>query len=466
MQRTALEDLAYKMQLEGQGGASGTAIPLAQARAYLPQRVTVSGRQWDVTPDVLLRLAAAASLVQIGLDERGNWRDARFWHQLLQEYFAAGELERRFAVGEDLAALWRWPYWLESKMPRWERPRGNDDPLPPPPGSGWEETAVLLAGLSGNPSRLVEAIVQANPVLAGRCLAESGAVVDEAVRSQVQEALLKTMRDVEVALRVRIAAGNVLGDLGDPRFGGPYLLPEFITIPAGPFMMGSNEYEGELPIHPVDLGEYAMARYPVTNAQYAVFVEATGREPPRHFQGNHPPPGKGNHPIVNVTWRDAVTYCEWLSGETGLAVRLPSEAEWEKAAGWDEKRQKKLEYPWGDGWDERRCNTEELSIWDTTPVGIFPHGASPYGCLDMAGNVWEWTISLWGDYWLFGSEFKYPYDPADGRENLEAGDHALRVLRGGSFSRNRYAAGCAVRLWFAPYDRHRFDGFRVCVVSQ
>jgi iron(II)-dependent oxidoreductase len=119
-------------------------------------------------------------------------------------------------------------------------------------------------------------------------------------------------------------------------------------------------------------------------------------------------------------------------------------------------------YPWGDEWDKTKCNTIELGLGATTPVGIFPNGASPYGCLDMAGNVWEWTISLWGK--SYGSpEFKYPYNPTDGREDLKAGNDLLRVLRGGSFNDFRDHARCASRDWFNPDGENYLIGFRVVV---
>jgi formylglycine-generating enzyme required for sulfatase activity len=145
-------------------------------------------------------------------------------------------------------------------------------------------------------------------------------------------------------------------------------------------------------------------------------------------------------------------------------VRLPSEAEWEKAAcgglpspsegeGLGARVETRI-YPWGDDWDETRCNTSELGLGGTTPVGIFPEGASPYGCLDMAGNVWEWT----------GSHYKeYPYDRADGRENLEAGDDVSRVLRGGSWLDYRIYARCAYRDGLIPDGRWDYYGFRIVV---
>src|SRR5207249_3699107 len=99
-----------------------------------------------------------------------------------------------------------------------------------------------------------------------------------------------------------------------------------------------------------------------------------------------PPKGKASHPVVHVSWHDVRAYCEWLSKVTGKAIRLPTEAEWEKAARGDKD---KRTYPWGDVFDSAKCNSRELGLGDTSPVGVFPAGASPYGVLDVAGNVWE-----------------------------------------------------------------------------
>ena len=119
--------------------------------------------------------------------------------------------------------------------------------------------------------------------------------------------------------------------------------------------------------------------------------------------------------MVNVSWQDAQAYCQWLSEKTGKSYRLPSEAEWEKAARGADGRV----YPWGNEWDAAKCNTRESKIQGTSPVGQFSTlGDSPSGCADMVGNVWEWTLSLWGPD-SDSPKYRYPYDPADGREVQE-----------------------------------------------
>jgi formylglycine-generating enzyme required for sulfatase activity len=243
--------------------------------------------------------------------------------------------------------------------------------------------------------------------------------------------------------------------------------PEMVLIPAGDFLMGSDPSvdkdarDEERPQHTLSLPDYHLAKTPVTNAQYAAFVQATGHQQPKHWKalfrkGGNPPRGKEDHPVVNVSWHDAVAYCNWLAEVTGRPYRLPSEAEWEKGARGTDGRI----YPWGNRWDAKRCNTVERRKLDTTPVGAYPEGASPYGLLDMAGNVWEWTRSLWGEDWEEPS-FKYPYDPDDGREDLEAPDTVFRVLRGGAWSSNRVFARCVGRGRYGPDDSVNHFGFRL-----
>ena len=163
-----------------------------------------------------------------------------------------------------------------------------------------------------------------------------------------------------------------------------------------------------------------------------------------------------NHPVTHVSWHDAVAFCEWLTKATGRAFRLPSEAEWEKAARGGDGRI----YPWGnEAPDESRCNFN-MNVKDTTPVGQYsPAGDSPYGCVDMAGNVWEWTRSLWG---------KDSDKPSSGIPTGQAGRAGgfvrgddTRVLRGGSFDLEQRGVRCAFRGGASRRPRRQL-GFRVC----
>ena len=231
--------------------------------------------------------------------------------------------------------------------------------------------------------------------------------------------------------------------------------PEMIPIPAGEFLMGSDPSRdehaenNEQPQDTLYLPDYYIANTPVTNAQYAAFVHATRHDLPKHWRHGKPPRGEEDHPVAFVTWYDAVAYCRWLSKVTDKAYRLPSEAEWEKAARGTDGRI----YPWGNQPPHvGKCNFG-MNVGSTTPVGRYsPRGDSPYGCADMAGNVWEWTRSLYR-YYL--------YDPGDGRENLGAGRDVARVLRGGNFGCEGWVVRCAYRCWIDPIYGDKSDGFRV-----
>ena len=228
---------------------------------------------------------------------------------------------------------------------------------------------------------------------------------------------------------------------------------ELVRVPAGEFLMGSDPAEDEhasdweQPQHTIDLPEFAIGKYPITNAQYAAFVQANGHRAPKHWEDGEIPSGKKDHPVRYVSWHDAMAFCEWLSQETGKGFVLPSEAEWEKAARGADGRI----YPWGDEFPTAElCNFND-NVGDTTPVGNYsPEGDSPYECADMAGNVLEWTRSLWGE--------DYPYDPGDGREDLEAAGR--RVLRGGAFYDFSRYVRCAFRYYRLPHYRDRHNGFR------
>ncbi len=264
----------------------------------------------------------------------------------------------------------------------------------------------------------------------------------------------------------------------------PGVMMTFVRVPAGVFLMGSDKkkdsdaYSDELPQHEVHLEEYWMGKYPVTNAQYKAFVDATGHRAPMYWGKGKAFPGKENHPVVRVNWHDALAFCHWASEVTGERIALPSEAEWEKAARGglqipdpqspnypitqpsDSLIPNPLParlYPWGDqSPTDNLCNFA-MNIGHTTPVGRYsPQGDSPYGCADMAGNVWEWTRSLWGkDWWT--PDFKYPYTPTDGREELRG--RGLRMLRGASFRLDRRGMRCAFRYWSAYLPNIRFDYF-------
>ena len=252
----------------------------------------------------------------------------------------------------------------------------------------------------------------------------------------------------------RAQAGTALAALGDPRD-----LEELVAIPEGTFWMGEDKGSGfsyidNDPRHPVTLSTYKIGKYPVTVGQWQRFVQATG------FKGSENAlKSPANHPVVSVSWLDAQEFCRWLTvewrkcGKIGPdeIVRLSTEAEWEKAASWDEDKGKKRIYSWGDDPDPGKANVSETGIGGTCAVGIFPAGASPYGCLDMAGNVWEWTQS---------KPEKYPYK-LDKREELDR--DSRRVLRGGAWGSSEGSARCAYRDGNRPVFRGGSVGLRVVV---
>ena len=169
---------------------------------------------------------------------------------------------------------------------------------------------------------------------------------------------------------------------------------EMLRVPAGKFIMGTDaRLSDEGPQHTVQLPSYWIDKYEVTNLQYQQFIEATGKRAPDHFANRTFPSGKADHPVTFVSWHDANSYCAWAG------KRLPTDQEWEKAARGTDGRM----FPWGSQFDINQVNTpvrwERLKqAGDTTPVGAFPGGASPYGALDMSGNVWEWTASWYSAY--------------------------------------------------------------------
>ncbi len=216
---------------------------------------------------------------------------------------------------------------------------------------------------------------------------------------------------------------------------------EMMLVPAGKFVMG----EGSV-AHEVYLDSFYIDRYPVTNADYKKFVDATKHSAPPHWQNGKIPQGKENHPVVNVTWDDANAYAQWAG------KRLPTEAEWEKAASWDEIKKQKRVYPWGNDFDASKCNSSESGIGGTTPVGKYsPQGDSFYGVADMAGNVWEWCADWYDENYYKNSPKENPKGPASGQ---------YRVLRGGSWYFDRYGVGAAARYLGGPGDRGADVGFR------
>ncbi len=164
------------------------------------------------------------------------------------------------------------------------------------------------------------------------------------------------------------------------REGALRLLDSTVEVPSGEVLIGEE-------LEPVQVDEFQIGRYPVTNAQYQRFIQGTGHRAPKGWEANAHAEGRGDHPVAWVDTNDAETYASWAGG------RLPRFEEWQRAVRGDDDRL----FPWGYEVDKPRCNTAELRAGDTTPVGAFPDGISPFGCYDMLGNVWEWTSTPFDD---------------------------------------------------------------------
>jgi formylglycine-generating enzyme required for sulfatase activity len=276
----------------------------------------------------------------------------------------------------------------------------------------------------------------------------------------------------------RAAAGDALAVMSDDRAGVGVRadgVPDIVWCPVegGEFIMGNTKqsdnmaYSDEEPQHRPALPAFEISKYPITNAQFAAFVQDGGYTDKRwrncwtqaglKWKGNRADPDRyggvydlPNHPVVMVTWYEAVAFCHWLGRKLGRPVSLPSEAQWERAARHTDARR----YPWGDKLTPDHANYDQTGIGTTTAVGIFPQGASQCGALDMSGNVWEWCQTKWRN--------NYESPPDD---NPEKGIDIMRVVRGGSFNDNARLVRCALRYRYNPLDRLRNFGFRVVVAS-
>lgn len=209
-------------------------------------------------------------------------------------------------------------------------------------------------------------------------------------------------------------------------------------VPAGKFLMGNDDQDSEKPVHELHLESFYVSKYPCTNEDYKLYLDANS-------QAFEIPPGKSSHPVVGVSWYDARDYARWAN------MRLLTEAEWEKAASHNPITFKKHQYPWGNEFSTEKCNTKEQGLDATTPVGSYsPIGDSSYQVADIAGNVWEWTSTL---------HKNYPYQSEDGREDPLA--PGSRVLRGGCYHYQAQRARTTFRLPDFPYNRSGYGGFRV-----
>jgi formylglycine-generating enzyme required for sulfatase activity len=537
VQQAALAHLGYAMQAQGES----TLLSKPRLLDLLPQTVHLQHETVPLDKEALFDLACRAGLFVA--DQAAAMPQAyRFSHQLIQEHYAAQQMLGAWQAGEPESAAWWHAVRTHRDMPPAEA--GEWDPLPPPPPTGWEQITILAAGMTDQADAFVGAVVTLHPALAGRCVSEGSARISPATRSAVQQALLADLGNPEVHRRVRLQAGRVLGAVGDPRFtprvvgGIEVILPDLVPVSGGTATIGSARWPwdrladtDERPRHRVEVAAFYLARLPVTNAEYACFMQAGGYETERYWTAdgwrwrhgkgessgsveeyleyhqyftqnpdaiekwleegrispdtadtwralirlsaeevrqlflqqfpmqpherpqywNDPAYNAPNQPVVGITRYEAMAYCAWLHehiaasgqplslvGEAANAllasgewnIRLPTEPEWEWAAGGPRHKR----YPWGKAFDAERANTLEGRVLGTSPVGAYPAGAAACGALDMSGNVWEWTHSLYQ---------AYPYRVNDGRE--DPGASGRRVLRGGSWGDGQWNARVSCR---------------------
>lgn len=466
----SLECVGWRMQADGVLVTHGAAIDRALKEARGERTYDLDGMR--------TYLATSGLLIDQGEDR------CKLLHQLIQEYAAAAHLLHEDPTGE--------------KLPRLAQE------------SWWRETCIAALWLN---EKLHE-----------------------------PDYLFALMHDAAVDLRVRVAAADVLAEVGDPRFvrkavasGVEAIEPEMVPIPAGEAVLGGEDpeaYDDEKPECRVWVRAFDLAIYPVTNAEFACFVDAGGYDDPslwpvggqawlrgegkldaeteqdlrnyyqtfsrdveawiarskqrealddavadnlrwwarngtedsyieayaRQILGEQRRQpyywedrrfNRSNQPVVGVNWYEAMAYAAWLSSVTGRVYRLPTEAEWEWAAKRNTRR-----YPWGNDWDEDACNWQGSKLNRPNPVGVYRQGATEDGLQELAGNVYEWTLSLYRPY---------PYVPEDGREATDV--EGLRVMKGGSWYVARDRVRCARRDRSNTWNRNNVNGFRLARTS-
>jgi formylglycine-generating enzyme required for sulfatase activity len=409
----------------------------------------------------------------------------QFAHRTFQEYLAAEQLVRLCTQDDSYRKL----YDHITQRPQVWRVVGvlAGDVLADTERRGdlWDVLDDLLGDDLPKPLPARDAAVWWAVWLASMIAEEQGLLVtgeklrrsEQAVRDGLREWCLGAIQTGALPPVERAACGRALGLIGDTRFGvglGADGLPEFdwVDIPAGTFIYGDDD-KSKYPSYPkpadrqtLELPAFQISRYPLTYKQFQAFIDASdGFRDPRWWDGlaakdDHKSAPREqafkfwNHPREMVSWYDAIAFCRWMSFKlTGKVyrldevdawpVRLPTEFEWEKAARGTDGR----EYPYEGAFDPNKGNGRETGIGQTSVVGMFPDGKSPYGLLDMSGNVWEWCLS---------AHDKPQFDLAN--KNLQ--NAVLRVLRGGSWVNTQDFLRAAYRDFVAPDNWVNFFGLR------
>jgi formylglycine-generating enzyme required for sulfatase activity len=501
--REVLEELAFAVHAESvvhdrriaadqaaASGAGGTA-DIGEGRLLQAFRPLLEG-SWDKAAVVVDYIEKRAGLL-LGQGDRNGERQFAFPHRTFQEFLAACHLAARQDFASECARLareapghWQVVLPLAARIAKAERGASAADALiggtaiadfrrkRTPDAADW--TCALLAAM-----QLLEIGVGA---IRQR---EWTSAIATRVADWLAASLPVHPDDGGAASAQRARAGDVLAQLGDPRFDPQrFYLPAdemlgFVRIAADPgFMIGTPRqdaarvskiiggkvYDDEINDALTPTPEFWIARYPVTVAQFRAFVEATGFA----IGDANALADPDSRPVRSVNWHEALAWCDWLNEmlttspacagspiarlvrEQRCWVALPSELEWEKAA---RGGLAGSVFPWPGDADPNRANYDDSEISDTSVVGCF--AANGFGLFDMVGNVWEWTRSI---------ELPYPYDATDPkREDLKAGDDVWRVVRGGSWLDHRGGARCASRAWYLPAFRNGDCGFRVVLRS-
>jgi formylglycine-generating enzyme required for sulfatase activity len=447
---------------------------------------------------------------QGGLLEEQYLRYGFYTHRTFREYLAGRYLAEEMSPDEQKSFLsdhlekdtWEEPIHLAAGFLAYIGERRPNDFI------------RLLANLGRNEEQLAIALALAAEALYDIPVSEDPKRVDTTRLLIGQLKDFFTANPPRSSARLRNRLGMALGNLGDPRFqpttnesGARFILPALVPAPAGSFRMGTSDedeelltahnmrvWEDEKPQHAVVLSSFEIGCFPVTNAEYRLFYEDKGYEQQEFWSADgwrwrtgqlesnlsaysdestrkivqewldRRPVARRNQPffwddlhwnvnnlpVVGVCWFEAEAYCNWLSALTGKNYRLPREAEWEKAA----RGEANFLWPWGNEWDAGKCNSEN-DLGKTSPVGMYPHGASPYGALDMAGNVWEWCQDWYDENEYSRRQGEDVVDPT----GLQTG--TARAARGGSWIYSRDSARCAYRDGLGPDDFNSDLGFRV-----
>lgn len=466
--RGALHELAFKAHDrppsdDGRGVIDGDALSGRMLRLFTTLRSPDPAQAVVILAQVLRE---DAGILQARADNMYT-----FPHLTFQEYLAACHLANQHDMIELVQARWhsvnaeRWREVLRLLVGRLRQQEKIQDKLIP-----WLErlTALRQGRQMKLPTTRRHDAVLATLVYSEQgeaVLASSMVDIEDQIEKPLRKALLDLLaeHDPAIATADRVRAGFLLGNLGDPRF--PITITDwqnelkelrasgksdyFCRVEAGTYWIGSGDDDleaerEEKPRHQVTFeAPFWIGRYPITNAQWQLWVDAGGHN---SYSAHNTDLNRPNQPVVSITWDMAVAFCTWLSDQLGVVVRLPHEKEWEAAARGQEERR----YPWGNEWSKDRAATgedRETRGWRwSVPVGCYPSGAAACGALDMAGNVWEWTMDVWQPY----SGTKKPLTHEE-----------RRMMRGGGYGTSKARVRCSTRFRLLHHASDRGWGLRI-----